>query len=145
MTPQNFSISQKKRSRDGARAAFEVQKLERRTLLASSPVVIDVMVLYTPQAATEAGGTPAIMNRIDRAIAQANMAMANSQVNATLRLVHEAPIYYAQSGVLSTDLLNLQEGNGALWSVSALRRQYGADLVSLWVGNEIGSEAGIAF
>src|SRR5579863_2541327 len=104
MTPQSFSISQRKHSSVGARPAFEVQELERRTLLVSSPVVIDVMVLYTPQAAAEAGGTLAIMNRIDRAIAQANMAMADSQVNATLRLVHEAPVYYAQSGVLGTDL-----------------------------------------
>lgn len=140
MTAQKHSIRKGKAS-----TLPLIQPLERRTLLSSSPAIIDVMVLYTQQAAMDVGGNYAIYNRINRAIAQTNQALSNSRINATLRLVHEGWVSYSQSGVLSNDLLNLQQGQAGLGGVSALRKQYGADLVSLWVGQEIGDEAGRGF
>jgi len=121
-----------------------LETLELRRLLSADPV-IDVMVLYTPEAVQQAGGTAALTARINRAMSDTNLALANSQVNASVRLVHEGEVNYTESGVINTDLLDLQQGVGSLGSVAGLRRQYGADLVSLWVGNEAGTEAGEAF
>jgi len=121
-----------------------VQFLESRRLL-SSFSVIDVMVLYTPMALSDAGSVAALDRRIERSIADTNLALGNSQVNAAIRLVHAEEANYTESGVLNTDLINLQMGRGALSNVEALRDRYGADLVSLWVGSGSGNEAGLAF
>src|SRR6266404_1640058 len=121
-----------------------IQTLEIRRLLSAGPV-IDVMVLYTPQAVTDAGGTAGINARISRAIADTNLALASSQVNASVRLVYGGGVNYAESGVISSDLANLQQGRGSLGGVATLRNQYGADLVSLWVGSGSSDEAGRAF
>lgn len=120
-----------------------VQPLEERALFAAGPI-IDLMVVYTPQALNQAGSQAALDFRINRAIADTNMAFANSQVNATLRLVHESEVNYTESGLTATDLDNLQSGAGAFSDVAAMRNQYGADLVSLWVGSDSGDEAGRA-
>jgi hypothetical protein len=124
---------------------FLVQSLETRTLFASSPSVIDLMIVYTPQALSEAGSIDQLNYRIDRSIGETNMALANSQVNATVRLVHEAEVNYTESGVILADLNNIQSGSGPFSGVPAMRDQYGADLVSLWVGSGSGDEAGRAF
>src|SRR5687768_12312401 len=113
---------------------YELQALEPRTLLANTPIVIDVMVLYTPGAQAEAGGQQVIVDRIRRAVADANMVLSNSQIDVTLRLVHHQQVSYDDSS---------REGSRAsayaahTWvsseqSVAALRDEYGADLVSLW-------------
>ena len=120
-----------------------VEAIESRRLLSAS--VIDVMVLYTPAASFDAGSSLAIRSQINRAVADTNMALANSQVNATVRLVYAGSINYTESGALSSDLLNLQQGVAGLNSVDSLRTKYGADLVSMWVGPEAGGEAGQAF
>jgi hypothetical protein len=121
-----------------------LEPLERRTLLSATPA-IDVMVLYTPAAARQVGSTALIASRITRAISDTNLALANSQVNASVRLVHQGQVNYSESGLVANDLLNLQQGLGGLNGVVAMRQQFGADVVSLWVGDEAGSEAGRAF
>ena len=121
-----------------------VQMLEPRRLF-SSFSVIDLMVLYTPQALSDAGSIAALDKRLERSIADTNLAMGNSLVSAGLRLVHEQEVNYTESGVLNTDLSNLQQGRGVFNNLEALRDQYGADLVSLWVGSGSGNEAGLAF
>lgn len=121
-----------------------VQSLEVRRLL-SSFSVIDLMVLYTPAARADAGSVAALDKRIERSIADTNLALGNSLVSAGLRLVHEQEVNYTESGVLNTDLSNLQQRRGVFSNVEALRDQYGADLVSLWAGSGSGNEAGLAF
>jgi hypothetical protein len=121
-----------------------VQPLEERTLFAAGSI-IDMMIVYTPQALSQAGSQVALDYRINRSIADTNMAMANSQVNATIRLVYETEVNYVESGTTLTDLDNIQSGTGAFSGIPALRSQYGADLVSLWVGSDSGDEAGRAF
>jgi hypothetical protein len=123
---------------------FLIQPLEERTLF-SAVSVIDLMVVYTPQALSQAGSQAALDYRINRSIADTNMAMANSLVNATIRLVNETEVNYTESGTILTDLDNIQSGSGAFSGIPALRSQYGADLVSLWVGSGSGDEAGRAF
>jgi reprolysin-like metallo-peptidase family M12B/SdrD B-like protein/pre-peptidase len=121
-----------------------VQELETRCLLSVTPV-IDVAVLYTPGAVGALGSQYAVTNRITRAIADTNMALANSQVNATVRLVYSGEVPYTESGSINTDLINLQQSAGALGGVNSFRNQYGADIVSLWVGPGSSDEAGRAF
>jgi len=135
-------IRQSLATRSGTRAV--VQSLESRTLLSTTPI-IDVMVLYTAAALHEAGGVSAIDAQIMRGVADMNLAMANSQINASIRLVHTGEVGYSESGTLSTDLNNLQAGNGAFNGIAVLRKEYGADVVSLWVGTSTGTLAGLGF
>src|SRR6476646_8668008 len=85
------------RSASKRRYPAEVQSLESRRLLAGTPV-IDVAVLYTPGAVNALGSSYAVYNRITRAIADTNLALANSQVNATVRLIYSGEVYYTESG-----------------------------------------------
>jgi hypothetical protein len=91
------------------------------------------------------GSQVAVVNRISRGIADTNLALANSRVSATVRLVYAGEVSYAESGSINTDLMNLQQGAGSLGGVSSIRNQYGADIVSLWVGPGSSDEAGRAF
>jgi len=91
----------------------------------------DLLVLWTPAARVEAGGTPAIQSLIDVAVGRANTAYANSGVITRLRLVYRGEITYVETGI-STDLTALSSnGDGKLDGVHALRDQFGADVVSL--------------
>ena len=132
------------RSASKPRYPAEVQPLEPRRLLSGTPV-IDIAVLYTPGAMGSVGGQYAVTNRITRAIADTNLALANSRVNATVRLVYSGEINYTESGSINTDLMNLQQGARGLGGVNSIRNQYGADIVSLWVGPGSSDEAGRAF
>src|SRR5690348_5564061 len=142
MNRMSFSNLGPHRSKQPARTVSPcmIEAMERRWLLSST---IDVMVLYTPQALSDAGSVAAIDARVHRSIADTNLVMAQSGVNASVRLVYEGEVQYAESGVLNTDLNQLQSGTGPFAGVQALRNRYGADLVSLWVGS--GDEGGRAF
>jgi hypothetical protein len=95
---------------------------------------IDVLVVYTPAAQAEAGGPAAMTALINLAVAESNLAYANSGVSQRLRLVHAAEVAYAENGSFSTHLARLQSpGDGYLDGVPALRDAYSADLVSLLV------------
>ena len=92
---------------------------------------IDVMVLWTPSAASAAGGTAAIQSLIDLAVANTNTAYANSNVSQRLRLVYAAQISYTE-GNATTDLNRLTStSDGYLDQVHTLRNTHGADLVTL--------------
>jgi len=121
-----------------------VEALEPRRLLSVNPSVVDVLVVYTSAAQSGAGGASAIQSRIVQSIADANQALANSQISVTLRLVHVEGITYTESGVLATDLGRLQNPtDGFMDSVPASRNTYGADLVSLFVNS--GDTAGLGY
>lgn len=128
------SLSQQSNRQLFGRGFYVVEALERRYLL-STISVIDVLVVYTPAALNAAGSFSALDFRVQRSIAETNMAMANSLINASLRLVGEVEVNYTETGVLQTDLNNIQAGSGAFSGIPALRVQDGADIVSLWVGN----------
>ena len=100
--------------------------------LADGANEIDVMVLWTPAARNAVGGTQsAVESLVLAAVANANVAYTNSQVNARLRLVHAAEVSFAE-GSISTDLSSLTtNGDGKLDVAHTLRQQYGADIVTL--------------
>ncbi len=94
--------------------------------------VIDLLIVYTPAAATWAGGTAGINNVIAQAMSRAQTAMDNSHIAITFRLAHSTQISYTESGSSNTDIDRLQKtSDGHMDSVHTLRNQYGADIVTL--------------
>jgi hypothetical protein len=98
---------------------------------APTNVLLDLLIVYTPAAREGAGGTEGMNALIDAAVAEANLAFENSRVNAQLRLVHRAEVDYVETGDISEDLDELEEGDGSLHIVHQLRAQYRADLVCM--------------
>lgn len=103
-------------------------------LTSDTPVEIDVMIVWTPNAEAAVGGRNAMDSLVLNSVANANLVYGNSGVNARLRLVHAAPVVYTETpSSISTDLSNLRgTTDGKLDTVHALRTQYGADIVSLF-------------
>ncbi|WPD24913.1 MAG: M12 family metallo-peptidase [Candidatus Electrothrix scaldis] len=98
--------------------------------------VVDVMVVYSNDALTYAGSVDEINNIIALGIAIANDAHETTNTGIFLHLVHSAQVNYTDSGNRSTDLDRLYESSdGYLDDVPALRDAYGADFVSLMVGD----------
>jgi Metallo-peptidase family M12 len=106
---------------------------------------IDVLVLYTPAAATAAGGTAAMNTLIANAISLTNTSYANSGVYQRVRLAIAQPVSYTESGDIGTDLSNMTSGAGAFGGVAALRNQYRADLVSLMTNTPASPYCGVAW
>ncbi|MHC5023337.1 MAG: M12 family metallo-peptidase [Planctomycetota bacterium] len=92
---------------------------------------IDVLVVYTPAARLQAGGTGPIQNLISLAVANANAAYVNSGINTQLNLLLAAEVDYDESG----NHLSLLGGtsDGVMDGVHILRDALGADIVSLYV------------
>ena len=105
--------------------------------------VIDVMVVYTPQARTAEGGRAAMEALIDLFVAETNQAYANSEVTHRIRLVHREEVDYIEKD--SGDLFRLaNDSDGYMDSVHVLRDQYAADLVHLITSTGYGVYCGIA-
>jgi hypothetical protein len=107
--------------------------------------IIDLLVVYTPDARNGAGGTDSMSALIDAAVAEANLAFENSQANVELRLVHRAEVSYTESGDINEDLDRLEsdDENNPLRSVRLLRGLYQADLVCL-ITERTGGPYGLA-
>jgi hypothetical protein len=99
---------------------------------ASTGQVIDVLVAYTPEAQTNAGGDSGMQTRILNAVAAANQGYLNSRIDIYLNLVHTVLVNYTETGTMSTALSRLKgTTDGYMDEVHALRDQYGADVVVL--------------
>ncbi|MCH9022270.1 MAG: DVUA0089 family protein, partial [Planctomycetes bacterium] len=106
---------------------------EEPPVAADDGSVFDVLVVYTPAARTAAGGTTAMEALTNLAIAETNVAYANSSITSIVKLGHQQEIAYTDSGSMGTDLGRLQnKTDGYMDSVHTLRDTYGADLVSLF-------------
>lgn len=113
---------------------------------ANHPTIVTVMVLYTSATADQLGGQIAVQQKINSAIATANTAFLNSNINVQLQLVYSGEIFYTESGDIDTDLSRLQTpGDGFLDQAQSLRNQYAADLVSLWTATETNGTIGEAY
>ena len=96
--------------------------------------IVDVMVLYTSDAKTAAGGDAAMTDLIRAAVAEGNLVFGNSHAPLRLRCVYQGEIGYDESGRVLTDLNRLRDpSDGFLDSVAVLRDRYAADLVCLVV------------
>jgi peptidyl-Asp metalloendopeptidase len=108
--------------------------------------VIDVMVVYTPKAASFFGGQSFMELAIENTVALTNKTYENSGVSFRVRLVHTAQVDYNEQVFRDLDRLS-DPSDGYMDEVHALRDQYAADLVALIPGNsaEIRGYCGIAF
>lgn len=107
--------------------------------------VIDVMVVYTPQARSAAGGTSAMQALINLGMSETNTGLNNSSGNFDMNLVHMAEVSYSDTGNISLDLDRLRvSSDGYMDNVHPLRDTHHADLVSLWVANG-GSACGVGY
>jgi hypothetical protein len=94
--------------------------------------VIDVLVVYTPKAAANAGGVGGIETKIMNAVTRANQAYLNSQINMQLNLVKMAQTAYTETGDMTVAKTRLQSTtDGYMDEVHTLRNQVGADQVVL--------------
>lgn len=96
------------------------------------PARVDIMVVYTADAQTGAGGAEGMEAFIYLCIYFTNLSYQNSNVNLVMNLVHFEQITYTESGDDNTDLTALSStSDGLMDNVHALRNTYAADLVSL--------------
>ncbi len=102
-----------------------------------SPNFIDLLVLYTPNAANGRD----INGIISLAITEANQAYVNSNSqNVRVRVAHKQLINFSETTSIGTDL-NWLKGSS---SVLSLRNQYNADLVVLLTDGPYGNISGAA-
>ncbi|MCA8979827.1 MAG: hypothetical protein H6831_09170 [Planctomycetes bacterium] len=106
---------------------------------------IDILVVYTPTARIVSGGTDGVLALIELAELETNQAFANSGIDLAVRVVHCAELAgYTESSSFSTELSRLRTpGDGYADEVHELRDLYGADQVSMIVGNT--SSCGIGY
>jgi hypothetical protein len=97
--------------------------------------IIDVLVVYTPAARADVGGTTAMENMIDQAIAETNICYANSGINQRLNLAHAEEVTYDETGFDWSITLSRLAGtsDGYMDNVHALRNSCCADEVVLIV------------
>ncbi len=95
--------------------------------------IIDILVVYTPAAASSSGN---IFNLINGCISTTNNISSNSDATPQVRLVYSGQADYSESGSLETDVNRLSGSNdGYIDNVHSIRNQYGADLVVLLVAS----------
>jgi peptidyl-Asp metalloendopeptidase len=103
------------------------------------------MVVYTPLARDDEGGTDAIEARAVLAINQANTAYTNSQAVARLTLAYTGVVDYVESNAASTDVSRLRSTtDGYMDVIHCIRDAFAADMVALLVNN-LGSACGVAY
>ncbi len=107
---------------------------------------IDLLVVYTAQAAADHGGKSGAENMITTAAAQANTALKNSKINAQIRVVHMAQVAYTEGTGVAEDLDAVTNGSTPnLKQVHQLRLQHKADLVTLFTAAHGGSAVGVGW
>ena len=111
------------------------------TVAAASTV--DLLVLYTYKALNDIGSQDDMRSTIDAAVKDTNDAMLNSHIPVRIELVRAEGVDYRESGSLDRDLERLARPNDRYLDVAQkLRKQYGADLVSLMeVDGDLGGVA----
>ncbi|MCB0036210.1 MAG: hypothetical protein KDE51_19400, partial [Anaerolineales bacterium] len=102
--------------------------------------VLDLLVVYSPQARAGAGGTAAIEALIELAVAESNIAYANSGADQRVTLVHmyestddeQASMCGSTGDCNDGDLALLRaSGDGYIDEIHTLRNEYHADFVVL--------------
>jgi hypothetical protein len=100
----------------------------------------NVLVVYTADARSAAGGTTAMETLIDLAIVETNTIYENSEIDLEVNLVHTQEVDYDEgttSGDFSQSLTDLKgKTDGEMDEVHQLRDYYVADFVSLIIDND---------
>ena len=101
-----------------------------RSSRSSNSTVIDVLVVYTPEAVAELGDVNATEAAIDLCVSETNQAYINSDISLQLNLLGPVELAGAESGstgASGNQLQNFRQNSNA----QALRRQWGADCMVL--------------
>jgi hypothetical protein len=121
---------------DGALEPIGLDRSEGRADRGSALTPLDVLVGYTPEARTLAGGTSGMLAEIDLAVASANLAYQNSGVNIELTLALTYLASHNDSGNASLDLFFWREtDDGVMDDVHEQRDDIAADMCALIVGS----------
>jgi peptidyl-Asp metalloendopeptidase len=96
-------------------------------------VTIDLLVGYTPGMATRFSTAAGVTSRLNTLVATMNDALAQSQVNLTIRLVNATQVTYSDTASNDTALTAISPGSTDPVKVTldTLRNQNNADLVTL--------------
>lgn len=124
-----------------SRAATPALELleNRRLMVASNPNVVDIYMGYSAAARAQAGSQAAMVDLINRSIANTNVAMANSKARVTLRLVGTTEVNYTESNDGNTEISRLlNPSDGQLDDVSNAAAAAGADVTAMVVTNLVG-------
>jgi peptidyl-Asp metalloendopeptidase len=113
--------------------------LEAESLAADNSGTIDVLMLYTPSARAQRGGTESIESLVSQIISDTNTALARSAVITRVRLVAAREFSIIESATMGTDLTTLET------KAAPLRDQLHADLVQLLVHSPDLSTCGIGY
>jgi hypothetical protein len=108
---------------------------------ADNGATIDVMVVYTPDAVTDAGGLANLLAQIDLAVQQTNNSFIDSGVNPRIRLVHTEQFTYTEGTLLQALLDITGTTDDKLVDIHQRRTDKGADLVSFWMKASSASDA----
>lgn len=93
--------------------------------------VFDVLVVYTPAAASAAGNIDTV---IQLAIDETNDSYTNSDISTSVNLAHKESVMYTESGSFATDLSRLRATNdGYMDGVHDVRDEHCADQVTLLI------------
>jgi len=107
--------------------------------------IIDVLVVYSPETATEEGGTAAMETLILGLEAATNVSYLNSIVSQRIRIVHMAQTGSELTGFNATLTALTSDGDGQYDEVHTLRNQYGADMVAMLISHTNGGICGIGW
>ncbi|MBF0292921.1 MAG: FG-GAP repeat protein, partial [Nitrospinae bacterium] len=124
--------------------ATPAPKASPQGLNAPAPVpddgtTISIMVVYTANARTAAGGTAAMQALVNLGVSETNQGYANSGVTQRITLAHSAEVSYSEgagSAGFSQALADVRgTSDGNMDNIHTLRNTYTADMVSLWINN----------
>jgi len=125
-TARFLEAKKAKRAKKVKRVKKGKQKPFPNAETAESPTVIDVLVVYTR------GMNPKkVQTRLNFLVASANQAYLDSEISVQLRLVATIASDYPDNSPNNNALNDLTNGKGEFADTAELRREYGADLVTL--------------
>ncbi|MCM8542845.1 MAG: M12 family metallo-peptidase, partial [Lentisphaeraceae bacterium] len=142
---QHYAIEFKVNQADNVSCGADIddgipQEFENAPIVQSAGVstLIDIMVLYTPNAKSWADANEGgINNTVNQAFIRANNALTVSETGVTYNLVHSGQVSYTESGSSGTDLDRLRlTSDGHMDEVHTSRAHKGADLISLFTDVE---------
>src|SRR6266436_624878 len=94
--------------------------------------VINLLVLYTPEARQGAGSISAIHKQIEQAVLEANTIFQNSQANLRIKLCLVARIDFPESGYGTQDFNRIMDPHDRFYKpIRSFRATAKADLVCL--------------
>jgi hypothetical protein len=94
--------------------------------------VVNLLVLYTPEARRGAGSISAIHNQIDQAVLEANTVFQNSRANLRIKISLIARIDFPESGNPAQDFNRIMDSSNHFYNrFRSFRRAAKADLVCL--------------